>query len=250
MDVNLLGKILVRRGTSAERLQVVLDDGEPAWDIDLQQFFVGDGVTLGGVPINQESDLLLGEGLTFLEGNGHNTVRGQTPTKIGLSSPPPVILATSGNINSAGSQLSLTMNNVRIVYTYYDANNSKAWVQTVTGTEVIDFRRVTVYDASLDVNSYDAYNLTTTPLNFDVLTYARSNETTIITLREQGRVWNIRAFLSGRGQRVTLWAEKVYDPAIQYQNTWTAPSSPTFVGNNGEIVTNQGIPVTHNINGG
>jgi len=228
MDVNLLGKILVRRGTSAERLQVVLDDGEPAWDTDYLQFFVGDGVTPGGVPISDKNDLQLGEGLTFLSGNGHNAVLGTTPTTIGLLAPPRVHLAASGDISSAGAQLSLTMNNVKIVYTYYDKNNSKAWVQTLSGTEVIDFRRATVYDAALDVNSYDGYTLTTTPLNYDVITYARSNETTFITLREQGRVWNIRAFLSGRGQRVTLWAEKVYDPAINDTDTWTAPTVRDF----------------------
>lgn len=226
MEVNLLGKLKVRRGTSAERMAIILDDGEPAWDVDLEQFFVGDGVTLGGIAIATKSDLLLGDGLTFNKGNGHNAVFGDQPTQIGLTYPMPVRLVNSADINSAGAQMSLTMNNVKLTYAYYNNSNSKAWVQTVSGSEVIDFRRVTVYNASFDVNSYDGYTLTTTPLNFDVLTYAVSNETTDIVLREQGRVWNIRVFLSGGGKRVTMWAEKVYDPDITYVTEWKQPLVP------------------------
>ena len=43
--------IRVRRGTDAQRLTVVLQDGEIAWTTDTQEFYVGDGVTLGGVLI-------------------------------------------------------------------------------------------------------------------------------------------------------------------------------------------------------
>lgn len=41
--------IRIRRGTDAQRLTVVLQDGEIAWTTDTQEFFVGDGVTLGGI---------------------------------------------------------------------------------------------------------------------------------------------------------------------------------------------------------
>lgn len=41
--------IRVRRGTDAQRLTVVLQDGEIAWTTDTQEFYVGDGVTLGGI---------------------------------------------------------------------------------------------------------------------------------------------------------------------------------------------------------
>jgi hypothetical protein len=226
MEVNLLGKLQVRRGTSAERMAIILDDGEPAWDVDLEQFFVGDGVTLGGIAIATKSDLMLGDGLTFTQGNGHNAIFGTSPTQIGLTYPMPVRLVNSMNINSPGAEMSLIMNNVKLVYTYYDRNNSKAWVQTVSGSEVIDFRRMTVYNAGLDVNSYDGYTLTPTPLNFDVITYDDSNETTDIVIREQGRVWNVRVFLSGNGERSTMWAEKVYDPDIQYVSEWSHQVTP------------------------
>lgn len=222
MDVNLLGKIQVRRGTTAERLSVVLDNGEPAWDTDSKEFFLGDGVTPGGVPINGDrADLLLGDGLQFLQGNGHEVIMGTT-TKIGLLDVPPVRLVADKNINSAGAELSLTMNNVKLTYGFYNSTNSKAWIQTISGTEMIDFRRMTVYNAAFDVNSYDGYTLTTTPLNFDVLTYDDSNETTDIMIREQGRVWHVHVFLSSNAERSTIWADKVYDPALTYTNTWTA----------------------------
>lgn len=234
MEVNLLGKIQVRRGTTAERLAVVLDSGEPAWDLDEKRFYTGDGVTPGGIPSDHTlADLVLGNGLKFEQGNGKNVLVGTT-TKIGLEHVPPVRLVASKNINSAGAEMSLTMNNVKLTYGFYNATNSKAWIQAVQGTEYMDMRRCTVYNAAFDVNSYDGYNLTTTPLNFDVITYDDSNETTDIVIRERGRVWNVRVFLSGNGDRSTMWADLVYDPANTYQDTWnenrmapTPMASPT-----------------------
>ena len=43
--------IKVRRGLDADRLTVVFEQGEIAWTTDTQQFYVGDGVTLGGILI-------------------------------------------------------------------------------------------------------------------------------------------------------------------------------------------------------
>ena len=48
----LLGLLQFRRGTTAERLTVVFEEAEPVFDLTLKEFFIGDGVTLGGVPLN------------------------------------------------------------------------------------------------------------------------------------------------------------------------------------------------------
>lgn len=190
MDVTLLGKIQIRRGTTAQRLNVVFDNGEPAWDETEQQLYIGDGETLGGIPIPQNQ--------------------------------PYVHIEENKNISAVGGVMSLTFNNVKLSYGYYDANNSKGWIQTVTGTEVIDLRRMSVYDGSIDNNSYDNYTLTTAPLNFDVLTYSVSNEYTGLFLRENERVWHIHVFISLKGARSTMWAQKVYDPALPSKNEWVS----------------------------
>lgn len=44
-------KIQVRRGTTAQRVAVTLDSGEPGWDTDTKQLYIGDGTTAGGVPL-------------------------------------------------------------------------------------------------------------------------------------------------------------------------------------------------------
>ncbi|MBD1581268.1 hyaluronate lyase N-terminal domain-containing protein [Pseudoalteromonas sp. S16_S37] len=44
-------KIQFRRGPEAERLQTVLANGEPGWSPEAEQLFIGDGQTLGGVPV-------------------------------------------------------------------------------------------------------------------------------------------------------------------------------------------------------
>lgn len=43
-------KILVRRGTDSERKLTTLTEGELGYTIDSQRLFIGDGITLGGVP--------------------------------------------------------------------------------------------------------------------------------------------------------------------------------------------------------
>lgn len=43
-------KILVRRGTDSERQLTVLTEGEIGYTIDTQRLFIGDGLSLGGIP--------------------------------------------------------------------------------------------------------------------------------------------------------------------------------------------------------
>lgn len=46
---NTITKILFRRGTDAERLNVTFNLGEPAFTTDSKRLFVGDGTTAGGI---------------------------------------------------------------------------------------------------------------------------------------------------------------------------------------------------------
>lgn len=48
---NTLLKLLVRRGADADRQNVVLSEGELGYTTDTKRLFVGDGSTLGGIPI-------------------------------------------------------------------------------------------------------------------------------------------------------------------------------------------------------
>lgn len=42
-------KIQLRRGTTANRIAITPDSGEPCWDTDEEKLYIGDGVTAGGV---------------------------------------------------------------------------------------------------------------------------------------------------------------------------------------------------------
>jgi len=44
-------RIIFRRGTEIERAGLILNQGEPGFTIDTKRLFVGDGVTVGGIPI-------------------------------------------------------------------------------------------------------------------------------------------------------------------------------------------------------
>ena len=48
-------KIQVRRGTDAERQLVVFDQGEPVYTTDTKEFYIGDGVTAGGIAVKGTS---------------------------------------------------------------------------------------------------------------------------------------------------------------------------------------------------
>jgi len=49
---NTLLKLLIRRGSNTERLNVVLSEGELGYTVDTRRLFVGDGVTTGAYPIS------------------------------------------------------------------------------------------------------------------------------------------------------------------------------------------------------
>jgi len=51
MPINVT-KILFRRGKDSERRTIVFDQGEPAYTSDTERLFIGDGITLGGVPLS------------------------------------------------------------------------------------------------------------------------------------------------------------------------------------------------------
>ena len=46
---NTLLKLLVRRGTNVDRLQITLESGELAYTTDTNRLYVGDGTTVGGI---------------------------------------------------------------------------------------------------------------------------------------------------------------------------------------------------------
>ena len=48
----------VRRGLNQDRTSFLAEEGEPLWDTDTKWFYVGDGVTYGGVRISQLPDIV------------------------------------------------------------------------------------------------------------------------------------------------------------------------------------------------
>ena len=48
---NIISKILFRKGSTSDRSQIILDGGEPGWDSQLNELFVGNGAVSGGVPV-------------------------------------------------------------------------------------------------------------------------------------------------------------------------------------------------------
>jgi len=53
---NTIIRLLVRRGSEAEKNTIILAQGEPGFALDTQTFVVGDGATKGGLPIPNTDD--------------------------------------------------------------------------------------------------------------------------------------------------------------------------------------------------
>jgi hypothetical protein len=84
----------IRRGTDAERLTTVFAAGEPVYATDTKKFYVGDGLTLGGVTIDAPDflsdigDVFIASNvpttITFVEADGIGNVTITTNTAHGL----------------------------------------------------------------------------------------------------------------------------------------------------------------------
>ena len=61
-----IGKIKVRRGTDSQRVTNTFEEGEVIYSVDKKRIFVGDDVTLGGVPVSNRNYIVnsLGNSLT------------------------------------------------------------------------------------------------------------------------------------------------------------------------------------------
>jgi len=58
-----IGKIKVRRGTDSQRITNVFEEGEVIYSVDKKRIFVGDDVTLGGVPVSNRNYIAEGLGI-------------------------------------------------------------------------------------------------------------------------------------------------------------------------------------------
>jgi hypothetical protein len=108
-------KVLVRRGQDYDRLQTLLTTGELGYSQDTTRLFIGDGVTLGGLPV---SNLFYG----FVANRGNYTT---------LAQPGDTLFQTSDNTLYAFNGLTESWQSIHPVYgnwftnytNYYDVNN-------------------------------------------------------------------------------------------------------------------------------
>ena len=100
--------ILIRRGTDAQRTLVTFLDGEVIWATDTQEFWIGDGVTPGGIYIGGAAGFVPSTRNITINGvtwdlSADRTWTVGTVTSIGLVTPAEITVAgspvtTSGNI--------------------------------------------------------------------------------------------------------------------------------------------------------
>jgi hypothetical protein len=93
---NIVSKIIFRKGSTTDRSQIILEDGEPGWDNTLNELYVGNGSVSGGVPVtlSVDSDAFL----LYNDGNPQtkNILQYPATTK-------PNHIVASGNISTTGT---------------------------------------------------------------------------------------------------------------------------------------------------
>lgn len=60
-----IGKIKLRRGLESERRVKVFQEGELIYVTDKKRLYIGDGVTVGGIPASNKNFITNGDGIPF-----------------------------------------------------------------------------------------------------------------------------------------------------------------------------------------
>lgn len=217
-ETYIVGRLQIRRGPTLDRSGLNLSLAEPGWDTELKQMFIGDGVTPGGIGVGTVTSVGLettSNGLIIenspITTNGNLSINLNTNLQDWSQISPSFFapIGASGDISTPGSEIFITINNIKIAIEYKNTVDSRAYMQTLEGTEFIDVRIVSIYNGAIDNSTYDGYTLTTSPLIFDTTLYNDSNEFPIMNIRENNRIWQVGALVSGNGARANLWARRV-----------------------------------------
>ena len=117
-----------------------------------------------------------------------------------------------GNISTNTSEpLDLAVGDSGLIFraVYSSGTASKLQLLTATGTIVADVRRASIYGGSAEGSQFDGADWTTTATDVDDTVLSESNDTMVVTIGIDNRVWECRAFISGKGARARLWYNKI-----------------------------------------
>lgn len=120
--------------------------------------------------------------------------------------------AVYGDISTSTSDpLDLAVGDSGLIFraVYSSATASRLQLLTATGTIVADVRRASIYGGSSEGAQFDGATWTTTPVDVDDTVLSQSNDTMVVTIAIEERVWECRAFISGAGARARLWYTKL-----------------------------------------
>lgn len=86
------------------------------------------------------------------------------------------------------------------VFSYSDgAARTQVWSEN--GNIIVDIRRTTIFNSSLESATYDNYNLTISRLTTDTTIYKNSNDTTVYNIGIGSEWWRVEIFISSGGSR-------------------------------------------------
>ena len=159
---NTLLKLLVRRGSDADRQNIILSQGEIGYTTDTNRLFVGDGVNLGGVVVGNKfagsrtdvttiTNVVSGDYAFDTDGNQLYIYNGGSPSNIAN-------WTSIGGVYTAGDgSIIVTSNTNTITVGTLSANNFDK--DAVGNSIVVDSAgRVALNPSQIQTNSVTSYN--------------------------------------------------------------------------------------------
>jgi len=209
---NTLLKLLVRRGTNADRKQITLESGELGYTTDTKRLFAGDGTTVGGI----------------LVGNKYKGSAGNITTLAPVD---------------VGDYVYDSDDNILYVCTTNDGSSQGDWLAVSNSlsafddTIVIDTKSRARVGKTSDGGGLSAGNITNSALG-DSLTLDSSDTITLSSSISVDAIYrkttDIASFLS--------LPSKLKISEIDYTFPADSPSADSFLGANAAGVLNWGVP--------
>ena len=155
MATSTVTKILLRRGTDADRQSVVLSNGEPGWATDTKELYIGDGTTSGGIKIGAQEGGYIGYAGLSADVVNPYTAMSNAVYVTNNSTSNPALVITNNNTGGNGCWVNFKGNSAS--HAAYVANLSA--IQTNSAGYTVNYSSVSTQAYYLSAtNAYQMWN--------------------------------------------------------------------------------------------
>lgn len=122
-----------------------------------------------------------------------------------------------GNMSNTGSTLSVSISviNFKATLTKTSTSNISMAVSSISGTTVVDIKKLAFYDNGIDNAAFDTLTLTTTANTIDSTIYLATRDNPQMEIWNQNVCWKVNILISGSSaERVRIYSYPITGPDI------------------------------------